>query len=206
VTLQDPNRRGLLGQGSILFQTSVATRTSPVFRGKWIMTNVFDSPPTPPPPNVPSLDDSAPAAKPQSVRERLERHRADPVCAGCHLTMDPPGFALENFDAVGRWRDTDAGRPVDATGKLSDGTEVAGAAALREAILGRPELFAGTLTKKLMTYALARGLEAEDMPAARAIVRAAAKDDYRFSALVLGIVRSVPFRMTGEQPETVAVQ
>ncbi|HEX5047541.1 MAG TPA: DUF1592 domain-containing protein [Gammaproteobacteria bacterium] len=205
VQLTDPNRRGLLGHGSILFETSVATRTSPVFRGKWIMTNVYDSPPIPPPPNVPSLDDSAPAAKPQSVRERLERHREDPVCAGCHLTMDPPGFALENFDAVGRWRDTDAGRPVDATGKLSDGTEVSGPAALREAILNRPEVFAGTLTKKLMTYALARGLEPEDMPAARAIVRAAAKDDYRFSALVLGIVQSVPFRMTGgEPPEAVA--
>jgi hypothetical protein len=200
VPIADPNRRGLLGHGSILFETSVATRTSPVFRGKWIMTNVYDSPPIPPPPNVPSLDDSAPAGKPQSVRERLERHREDPVCAGCHLTMDPPGFALENFDAVGRWRDTDAGRAVDATGKLSDGTEVAGPAALREAILSRPELFAGTLTKKLMTYALARGLEPEDMPAVRAIVRAAAKDDYRFSALVLGIVQSVPFRMTGAQP------
>jgi hypothetical protein len=186
-----------------LFETSVATRTSPVFRGKWIMTNVYDSPPTPPPPNVPSLDDSAPAATPRTVRERLERHREDPVCAGCHLTMDPPGFALENFDAVGRWRDMDAGRPVDATGKLTDGTEVAGPAALRDAILSRPELFVGTLTKKLMTYALARGLEPEDMPAVRAIVRGAANNDYRFGALVLGIVQSVPFRMTGEPPAAI---
>ncbi|HZF29097.1 MAG TPA: DUF1592 domain-containing protein [Gammaproteobacteria bacterium] len=204
VPIADPNRRGLLGHGSILFETSVATRTSPVFRGKWIMTNVYDAPPIPPPPNVPSLDDSAPANTPRSVRERLERHREDPVCAGCHLTMDPPGFALENFDAVGRWRDADAGRPVDATGKLADGTEVAGPAALRDAILSRPDLFVGTVTKKLVTYALARGVEPEDMPAVRAIVRAAAKDDYRFSALVLGIVQSVPFRMTGEPPETVA--
>ena len=203
VQVQDPNRRGLLGQGSILFETSVATRTSPVFRGKWIMTNVFNSPPNPPPPNVPALEDNAAGDAPRTVRERLERHRTDPVCAGCHLTMDPPGFALENFDAIGRWRETDVGRPVDARGMLADGTEVDGPAELREAILERPDVFVRTLTQKLMTYALARGLGPEDMPAVRAIVRAAADDDYRFSALVLGIVGSVPFQMK-EQPAAAA--
>jgi len=204
VTLADPNRRGLLGQGSILFETSVATRTSPVFRGKWIMTNVYNSPPNPPPPNVPALEDNAAGSAPRTVRERLEQHRHDPVCAGCHLTMDPPGFALENFDPLGRWRDDDAGRPIDATGGLPGGVAVMGPSALREAILSRPEIFVGTVTEKLMTYALARGLEPEDMPAVRAVVRAAAKDDYKFSALVLGIVRSVPFQMK-QQPADAAL-
>jgi hypothetical protein len=204
VTLQDPQRRGLLGHGSILFETSVATRTSPVFRGKWIMTNIFNSPPTPPPPNVPALEDGAPNDTPRSVRERLERHREDPVCAGCHVTMDPPGFALENFDAIGRWRETDAGRPVDATGTLADGTVVDGPSALRAAILSRPDIFVGTVAQKLMTYALARGLEPGDMPAVRAIVRDAAADDYRFSALVLGIVQSAPFRMQEQAPAAAA--
>jgi hypothetical protein len=200
VALEDPQRRGLLGHGSILFETSVANRTSPVFRGKWIMTNIFNSPPSPPPPNVPALEDGSPTSAPLTVRERLERHREDPVCAGCHATMDPPGFALENFDAIGRWRVTDAGRPVDATGMLTDGTVVDGPVALREAILSRPEIFVGTVTQKLLTYALARGLEPSDMPTVRAIVRDAADDDYRFSALVLGIVRSTPFRMQDAAP------
>ncbi len=175
VTLTDPNRRGLLGQGSVLFETSVANRTSPVFRGKWIMTNVFNSPPNPPPPNVPALEDNGAGAAPRTVRERLERHREDPVCAGCHLTMDPPGFALENFDPVGRWRETDGGRPIDASGTLAGGVPITGPIALREAIISRPEIFVGTVTQKLMTYALARGLEPEDMPAVRGVVRAAAK-------------------------------
>jgi len=199
VTLTDPNRRGLLGQGSVLFETSVANRTSPVFRGKWIMTNVFNAPPNPPPPNVPALEDNGAGAAPRTVRERLEQHREDPVCAGCHLTMDPPGFALENFDPVGRWRETDGGRAIDASGTLAGGAPITGPIALREAILRRPEIFVGTVTQKLMTYALARGLEPEDMPAVRGVVRAAAKDDYRFSALVLGIVHSVPFQMK-QQP------
>ena len=201
VQLTDPNRRGLLGQGSILFETSVATRTSPVFRGKWIMTNVFNSPPNPPPPNVPALEDNAAGASPHTVRERLERHRQDPVCAGCHVNMDPAGFALENFDAVGRWRDTDGAQPVDASGGLPGGAAITGPAGLREAIVRRPELFADTMTQKLMLYALARGLEPTDMPAVRAIVRDAARDDYKFSALVLGIVRSVPFQMKQQPAE-----
>lgn len=204
VTMPDPNRRGLLGHGSILFETSVATRTSPVFRGKWVMTNVFNSPPNPPPPDVPALEDQPAGSAPRSVRERLERHREDPVCAGCHVAMDPAGFALENFDAVGRWRDTDAGQPIDARTTLPGGIEVDGPAQLREAILARPEIFARTVTQKLMTYALARGLEPEDMPTVRAIVREAAKENYRFSALVLGIVRSPQFQLK-QQPQDAVV-
>jgi Protein of unknown function (DUF1592)/Protein of unknown function (DUF1588)/Protein of unknown function (DUF1585)/Protein of unknown function (DUF1587)/Protein of unknown function (DUF1595)/Planctomycete cytochrome C len=199
VTLTDQNRRGLLGHGSVLFETSVANRTSPVFRGKWIMTNVYNSPPSPPPPNVPALEDNAAGSAPRTVRERLERHREEPVCAGCHATMDPPGFALENFDPLGRWRAMDVGLPVDPSGALADGTPISGPSELRAAILNRPDVFVGTVTQKLMTYALARGLEPTDLPAVRAIVRDAADEDYRFSALVLGIVRSVPFQMK-QQP------
>jgi len=190
VALQDPNRRGLLGQGSILFQTSVATRTSPVFRGKWIMTNFFNSPPPPPPPNVPALEKSIKSSAAHSVRERLEQHRKDPVCAGCHAIIDPPGLALENFDPIGRWRDTDSGQVVDANSTLPGGISVSGPSGLREALLSRPELFVSTFTEKLMVYALGRRLEAEDMPTVRRIVREAAHDDYRFGAIVFGIVRS----------------
>jgi hypothetical protein len=194
VELHDPNRRGLLGQGSVLFQSSVANRTSPVFRGKWIMTVIFNSPPPPPPPNVPTLDQSTGSGTPHSVRERLEQHRKDPVCAACHALIDPPGLALENFDPIGRWRETDAGQPIDAATTLPGGIAVSGPSGLREAILSRPELFVSTLTEKLMVYALGRRLEAEDMPAVRRIVRDAARDDYRFDAIVLGIVRSSEFQ------------
>jgi hypothetical protein len=200
VELSDPNRRGLLGQGSILFQTSVAYRTSPVFRGKWIMTNLFNSPPPPPPPNVPALEDNAASGTPHSVRERLEQHRSDPVCAACHSIIDPPGLALENFDPIGRWRETDSGQAIDATTTLPGDIAVAGPDGLRAAILSRPELFVSTLTEKLMVYALGRRLEAEDMPTVRRIVRDAASDDYRFSALVLGIVRSPQFQQKARLP------
>jgi hypothetical protein len=209
VVLQDPNRRGLLGQGSILFQTSVATRTSPVFRGKWILTNFFNAPPPPPPADVPALEASIADSTPHSVRERLEQHRKDPVCAGCHAIIDPTGLALENFDAIGRWRETDAGQPVDPTATLPGGIAISGPSSLREALLRRPELFVTTFTQKLMVYALGRRLEAEDMPTVRRIVREAASNDYRFSALVLGIVRSPQFqqkaRFTPSTTETVAV-
>jgi hypothetical protein len=205
VTLTDPNRRGLLGQGSILFQTSVASRTSPVFRGKWILTNIFNSPPPPPPPNVPALEDSIKGNTPHSVRERLEQHRKSPVCAACHSVIDPPGLALENFDPIGRWRDTDSGQPVDATTTLPGGIAISGPSGLREALLNRPELFVSTFTEKLMVYALGRRLEAEDMPTVRRVVREAARDDYRFSALVLGIVRSAQFQQKARLP-TNAVQ
>jgi len=194
VALHDPNRRGLLGQGSILFQSAVANRTSPVFRGKWIMTVLFNSPPPPPPPNVPTLDQSTGSNTPHSVRERLEQHRKDPVCAACHAIIDPPGLALENFDAIGRWRETDSGQPIDATTTLPGGIAISGPSGLRDAILSRPELFVSTLTEKLMMYALGRRLEAEDMPTVRRIVREAAHDDYRFDDLVLGIVRSTQFQ------------
>ncbi len=208
VPLQDPNRRGLLGQGSILFQTSVATRTSPVFRGKWILTNFFNAPPPPPPATVPALEESIADNAPHSVRERLEQHRKDPVCAGCHSFIDPPGLALENFDPIGRWRDQDAGVAVDASTTLPGGIPISGPTGLRDALLARPELFVSTFTQKLMVYALGRRLEAEDMPAVRRIVREAAKDDYKFSALVLGIVRSPQFqqkaRFTPSATQTVA--
>jgi mono/diheme cytochrome c family protein len=209
VALKDPNRRGLLGQGSILFQTSVANRTSPVFRGKWIMTVLFNSPPPPPPANVPALDDNSASSAPRSVRERLEQHRKAPVCAACHALIDPPGLALENFDPIGRWRNTDSGQPIDATTTLPGGIAISGPGGLRQALLSRPEIFVSTLTEKLMVYALGRRLEAEDMPTVRRIVRDAARDDYRFSAIVLGIVRSPQFQekahfTTGAATQTVA--
>jgi len=208
VELKDPNRRGLLGQGSILFQTSVANRTSPVFRGKWIMTVLFNSPPPPPPPNVPTLDQSTGGGTPHSVRERMEQHRKDPVCAACHSIIDPPGLALENFDPIGRWRDKDSGQPIDADTTLPGSIAVSGPAGLRESILNRPEIFVSTFTEKLMVYALGRRLEAEDMPTVRRIVRETASSDYRFSAIVLAIVQSEQFqqpaRLPTDGPQTVA--
>jgi hypothetical protein len=198
VKLADPNRRGLLGQGSILSLTSVATRTSPVFRGKYILSTFLDTPPPPPPPNVPTLEESSKgaAAKPKTVREELELHRANPVCASCHRVIDPPGFALEHFNSVGQWIETSAsGAPIDSAGVLADGTRVDGPVALREAILKRPEAFATTLTTRLLTYALGRGLEPSDMPVVRKIVKSAARDDYRFASIIAGIVESPLFQM-----------
>ena len=196
VPVTDQNRRGLLGHGSILSLTSVATRTSPVLRGKYIISNLLNTPPLPPPANVPELEESEPADRPSTVREQLERHRANPVCASCHRNIDPVGFALENYDAIGQWRDaTKAGLPIDAAGVLADGTPIDGPAALRKALLARPEVFVGTITEKLMTYALGRGLEPIDMPVVRSVVRAAAARDYAMQSIVLGIVRSAPFQM-----------
>ena len=194
VTLQQDARKGLLGKGGILLVTSHADRTSPVVRGKWVLENLIGTPPPPPPAEVPAFPESDPRA-PQTVRARMERHRASPACAGCHRVMDPLGLALENFDAVGKWRTQEAGVAVDASGELGDGTRVDGAVALRNALLARPGVLAGTFTEKLLTYALGRGLEHYDMPAVRAIVDSAARDDYRVASLVLGIVRSVPFQM-----------
>ena len=189
-------RRGLLGQASILSVTSYPNRTSPVLRGKWVLENLLGTPPALPPPDVPALEETTGAGEALSMREATERHRANPVCASCHRLMDPPGFALEQFDAVGRLRTRSAaGTSIDATGELPDGTRFDGAAGLREALAGRPERFVGTLTEKLLTYALGRGLEHYDAPAVRAITRAAAEDGYRFSSLVVGIVESAPFRM-----------
>ena len=195
VKVTDDARRGLLGQASILTVTAYPNRTSPVQRGKWILSNILGTPPTPPPPNVPELKENGEDAKPQSLRERMEAHRADPVCAGCHQTMDPIGFALENFDAIGRWRNTDDGSKIDASGTLFNGAKVDGPAALRQMLVSRPETFIGVMTEKLLTYSLGRGVEYYDMPAVRKIVRDAAANDYRFSSMVLGVVKSTPFEM-----------
>ncbi|MGB6947123.1 MAG: DUF1592 domain-containing protein [Bryobacteraceae bacterium] len=197
VKLTDPNRRGLLGQGSILAMTSVATRTSPVYRGKYILSTFLNTPPPPAPPNVPTLDESNKDSKiPKTVRAQLELHRKNQPCAGCHRVIDPPGFALENFDSVGVWRDKGPdGAPLDVAGTLADGTQVNGPVALREAILSRPDAFVTVVTEKLLTYALGRGLEPADMPVVRHIVRKAAQNDYQLSSVIMGIVESVPFQM-----------
>ena len=198
VKLTDPNRRGLLGQGSILAMTSVATRTSPVFRGKYILSTFLNTPPPAPPPNVPTLDESnkEAGAVPKTVRAQLELHRKNEPCATCHRVIDPPGFALENFDSVGKWRDKAAdGSPLDVAGVLADGSKVNGPAALREAILSRPGAFVTLVTEKMLTYALGRGLEPSDMPVVRRIVKKATQNDYRLSSIVMGIVESAPFQM-----------
>jgi len=197
VKLADPNRRGLLGQGSLLSLTAVATRTSPVQRGKLILTTFLDTPPPPPLPSVPTLEESNKSATGRrTVRQQMEQHRSNAVCASCHRVIDPPGFALENFNPVGQWRDTDAdGAPIDAAGVLADGTKVDGPVALREAILKRPEAFATTVTQRLLTYALGRGLEPSDMPVVRRIVREAAPNRYQLTSIITGIVNSVPFQM-----------
>lgn len=196
VELEDPNRRGILGHGSLLSLTSASTYSSPILRGKFIMAELLNSPPPAPPDDVPALEESAPEGRPSTVREQLERHRADPVCATCHNVIDPPGFALENFDAVGRWREaTREGLPIDSKGILADGTPVDGPVALRQALLARPNVFAGTVTQKLMIYALGRGLEPADMPVVRSILRNAAEDEYKLESIILGIVDSFPFQM-----------
>ena len=187
-------RGGLLRQGSILTVTSYATRTSPVIRGKWILENLLGTPPPPPPANVPALEDNS-VSSTLPVRERLAQHRANAACASCHNLMDPVGFALENFDAVGRWRMLDEGQPVDVFGGLPDGSQFVGVSGLETGLLKRPEIFVGTLSEKLLTFALGRGLDPSDAPAVRAIVRRAQTDDYRFAALIEGIVNSTPFQM-----------
>jgi mono/diheme cytochrome c family protein len=198
VTLTDDTRRGLLGKGAILMVTSHAHRTSPVLRGKWILENIIGISPAPPPDDVPALKDDERPEKPRSGREALEAHRANPACASCHRVLDPLGLALENFDAVGAWRTRDGGTlgsPVDASGELVDGSRVDGVVALRQALVRQPETFVRTMTEKLLTYAVGRSLGPADMPAVRSVVRDARGQDYRFSALVFGIVRSVPFEM-----------
>jgi len=195
VPVTDERRRGLLGQASILTVTSYATRTSPVLRGKFILGNLLGTPPPPPPPNVPALKENNEGGKQLSVRERMEEHRKSAACASCHKIMDPLGFSLENFDAVGQWRSTDSGAAIDSSGVLIDGTKVDGPVALRKALLSRPAVFVGNLTEKLLTYALGRGLDYNDEPAVRAIVREAASNDYRFSSIVAGVVKSTPFQM-----------
>jgi hypothetical protein len=196
----DSRRRGLLGQGSILTVTSYATRTSPVLRGKYVLDNLLASPPPPPPPDVPALatEDETDGA-PLTMRDALIKHRADPACASCHARMDPIGFALEHFDAVGRWRDEDAGKPIEAASELPNGNVVDGPEGVQALLLGKPELFVSALTEKLMMYALGRNVQYYDAPAIRAVVGRAAANDYAFSAIVEGVVASVPFRMRTAQ-------
>jgi hypothetical protein len=194
VPVTDEARRGLLGQGSILAVTSYPNRTSAVQRGKWILTNILGVPPTPPPPNVPPLGENGEGPK-KSLRERMELHRSNSVCAGCHKVMDPVGFALENFDAVGQWRARDDGSAIDPSGTLFEGSKVDGPVALRKMLTSRPETFVGVMTEKMLTYALGRGLHERDMPTVRKIVNDAKPGGFRFSALVNGIVESTPFQM-----------
>ncbi len=200
VLVTDEARKGILGHGSILTVTSMPNRTSPVRRGKWILENLLGTPPPPPLPNVPPLKDQAGSDRPKTMREQMQEHRANPVCANCHRLMDPLGFALENFDGVGAWRLKDSGTPIDPSSQLADGTKVDGVVALRQALVAHPQRFAGTMTEKLLTYALGRGLTASDMPAVRRVVTDAARSEYRFSSIVLGIVKSVPFEMRSTTP------
>ena len=195
VPVTNEGRRGLLGQASILTVTSYPNRTSPVERGKWILTNLLGVPPQPPPPNVPPLQDTTPDGRVLPLRERMERHRASPTCAGCHRLMDPIGFALENFDGIGRWREREEGLAIDASGTLFTGAALDGVVALRREIARRPDVFVGVITERMLTYALGRGLEYYDMPAVRKVVQDARASNYRFSDVVLGVVRSVPFQM-----------
>jgi hypothetical protein len=196
VDVKDPNRRGLFGQGSIMSITGAGTRTSPIIRGKYIIATFWNNPPPTPPSNVPALESSAPKGRPSTVREQLELHRANPTCAACHKNIDPVGFALENFDIDGSWRDTTReGLKIDATGTLVDGSQVDGPVKLREALLRDPELFPRTVTQNLMVYALGRGLQPADMSVLRGIVRNAAKRDYSLMSIILGIVDSYPFQM-----------
>jgi hypothetical protein len=199
VTVTDESRKGLLGKGAILMVTSHTDRTSPVVRGKWILDNLLGAPPPPMPNDVPPFNENGVRnGRVLTMRERMDEHRRNPVCASCHKIMDPIGLSLENFDAVGAWRDRDGGAQgpaIDASGQLVDGTKLDGPVALRQALTRRPELFVGTVTEKLLTYALGRGLTPADMPAIRAIVRTSARQQYRFSSLLLGIVTSTPFQM-----------
>lgn len=198
----DSVRRGLLGQGSILTDTSRPNRTSPVLRGKWILENIFGAPPPAPPANVPDLPEEKDPRKVVPMREQMAQHRANPVCAGCHAQMDQLGFALENFDAIGEWRTTySSGAPVDASAKLPDGTTFNGPTELRKLLLKHSDEFYTTVTEKLLTYALGRGLDASDAPAVRSIKREASADDFRFDSLIEGIVKSVPFEMRMAQKE-----
>ncbi|HEV3061949.1 MAG TPA: DUF1592 domain-containing protein [Vicinamibacterales bacterium] len=199
VPVTDPNRRGILGQGSILTVTSQSNRTSPVTRGKWILENLLGAPPPAAPDNIPALE----ATKLEgTLRQRMEQHRKNPTCSVCHNVMDPLGFSLENFDPLGQWRTQDAGYPVDADGAMPDGTKFTGVSGLREALLAKPDVFVGTLTEKLLIYSLGRGVEPSDMPAIRLMTRSLAADGYTFSSLVVGLVKSVPFQMraAGQPP------
>jgi hypothetical protein len=202
----DSPRRGLLGHGSILTVTSAANRTSPVLRGKWVLESLLGAPPPQPPPGVETNLDGDPAAvKATSLRQRMERHRTNAACASCHRVMDPIGFALENFDHAGGWRTLDGKTPIDASGQLVDGTRLDGAASLRRALVARADLFASVAAEKMLTYAAGRAMRPQDMPSVRAVTRAAGRENYRFSSLVLAVVQTPQFRMrtkSGDRPVT----
>jgi len=193
VTFTDGIRGGLLGQASILTVTSYPNRTSVVLRGKWLLANILGAPPPPPPADVPSLKEPGQEGQPRSLRDRMEQHRNNPACAGCHQRMDPLGFALENFDALGKWRTAADGEKVDASASLPDGTTFEGIAGLRNLLLKHKDDYVRTLTEKLLAYSIGRGIEYYDLPAIRRITRQSVTSDYRWSSLVLGIVRSTPF-------------
>jgi hypothetical protein len=194
-TFTDGTRGGLLGQASTLTATSYPNRTSPVLRGKWVLANLLGAPPPPPPADVPPLKDAGQDGQPKSVRDRMEQHRRNPACASCHQRMDPLGFALENFDGIGRWRNASDGAPVDATAVLPDGTRFQGLAGLRTLLASHPDEFVRTLTEKLLSYAVGRVVDYNDLPAVRQIARESAAEKYRWSALISAIVRSTPFTM-----------
>ena len=197
VPVADHGRGGLLGQGSILTATSYPNRTSPTKRGLWVLESLLGTPPPPPPPEVPGLPDAnhPEEARRLSMRERMEVHRISPVCASCHVLMDPLGFSLENYDGIGAWRTTEEGAPIDVSSTLPDGSRFAGPAGLRDILLGAEERFVETVTEKLLTYALGRGVEHYDGPAVRGIARGAADGGYRWSSMILGVVESTPFQM-----------
>jgi hypothetical protein len=197
VHLEDENRYGLLGKGAVLLHTSYGNRTSPVVRGAWVLDKLRGTPPTPPPPDVETDLSTPPGAQPKTMRAMLEQHRANPTCNMCHGVIEPHGLPLEHFTVTGQWRDVDwqANAPIDSKVAMPDGTEVASPADLRRALLSRPGQFVQALTEKLMMYALGREMAPYDMPQVRAIVREAAKNNYRFSSLVAGIVSSDAFRM-----------
>ena len=206
VELEDDRRHGLLGHASILTITSYANRTSVVLRGKWMLENILGAPPPAPPPNVPPLEENDPAGEPTSLREKMEQHRSNPVCASCHAMIDPLGFALEHFDAIGQWRETDGGAAISATIEWQ-GQTIDSPRAFREALLGRGSTFVQTVTEKLLTYALGRGVDYRDAPAVRELVRDLARDEYTWSSLIAGIVSSAPFQMRqaashGAAPQT----
>ena len=200
VTLEDENRKGLLGHASILTATSYVNRTAPTLRGKWILDNILGAPPAAPPPDIPELKENASGAQVLTMRERMEEHRANPACASCHNQMDPLGFALENFDGIGKWRLNDGGSKIDPSGVLPDGESFESPAELRQVLLGKREQFVATVTERLLTYALGRELEYYDAPAVRNIMRDGARADYRWSSIILGIVKSVPFQMRRSEP------
>jgi hypothetical protein len=195
VAVVDPKRRGILGHGSILAVTSHDDRTSPVKRGNWLLENIINAPSPPPPPNIPALPDKDPNRKLATMRDRMAAHRVNPICASCHTRIDPLGFALEVFDGIGKARTTDGGKPIETDGVLPNGSKFSDIAGLRELLISPPDGFAETVTEKLMTYALGRGVEYYDLPVVRKIVHDAKANGYRWSSLVAGIVASAPFQM-----------